>query len=66
LSRNLTPVGSDAVFNSQKFSAQAEVRILKGVAFWPVLITGEPEISEEKKTELIETAVQMFLATYAA
>ena len=47
------------------FSAYQLQSLIKAFAFWPQITMGQPPLSDEMRKEVIDSAVDMFLAQYA-
>ncbi|MBI6620900.1 TetR/AcrR family transcriptional regulator [Pseudomonas corrugata] len=48
------------------FAAQQMHGLLKTFAFWPQVSMGQPSLTEEEQTQVIESALDMFLSRYQA
>lgn len=48
------------------FAAQQMHGLLKTFAFWPQVSMGQPSLTQEEQTQVIESALDMFLSRYQA
>ncbi|WP_434609175.1 TetR/AcrR family transcriptional regulator [Pseudomonas sp. R1-7] len=48
------------------FAAQQMHGLLKTFAFWPQVSMGQPSLTEQEQTQVIESALDMFLSRYQA
>ena len=48
------------------FSAYQLQSLIKAFAFWPQITMGQPPLAEEMQRQVVDSAVEMFLARYAA
>ncbi|WP_210640210.1 MULTISPECIES: TetR/AcrR family transcriptional regulator [unclassified Pseudomonas] len=48
------------------FAAQQMHGLLKTFAFWPQISMGQPSLTQDEQTQVIESALDMFLARYQA
>ena len=48
------------------FAAYQLQSLIKAFAFWPQITMGQPPLSEEMQQQVVDSAVDMFLARYAA
>jgi len=48
------------------FAAQQMHGLLKTFAFWPQVSMGQPSLSQDEQTQVIESALDMFLSRYQA
>ncbi|MBO1540074.1 TetR/AcrR family transcriptional regulator [Pseudomonas sp. OA65] len=48
------------------FAAQQLHGLLKTFAFWPQISMGQPSLTQEEQTQVIESALDMFLSRYQA
>ncbi|EJL02091.1 MULTISPECIES: TetR/AcrR family transcriptional regulator [Pseudomonas] len=48
------------------FAAQQMHGLLKAFAFWPQISMGQPSLSLDQQTQVVESALDMFLACYQA
>ena len=48
------------------FAAQQMHGLLKTFAFWPQVSMGQPSLTQEQQTQVIESALDMFLSRYQA
>ena len=48
-----------------EFAAYQLQSLIKAFAFWPQITMGQPPLSDEMQQRVIDSAVEMFLATYA-
>lgn len=46
------------------FAAQQMQGLIKTFAFWPQISMGQPNLTDEQQTQVIESALDMFLACY--
>ena len=48
------------------FAAYQLQSLIKAFAFWPQITMGQPPLAEEMQRQVVDSAVEMFLARYAA
>ncbi|AXP04836.1 TetR/AcrR family transcriptional regulator [Pseudomonas fluorescens] len=48
------------------FAAQQMHGLLKTFAFWPQISMGQPSLTQDEQTQVVESALDMFLARYLA
>ena len=48
-----------------EFAAYQLQSLIKAFAFWPQITMGQPPLSEDVQRQVVDSAVEMFLATYA-